>query len=116
MDAPGVPVLPAWGIYITGLQLAGCLGLSWLGSLLADVFDGRADPDTAMAGVSLALVSWSLARMVEPLPWLGWLAMVFVVWGGRQRKRYHVGCGLTESIPSPEANRESVACDTSTDR
>ncbi len=82
MDARGVPVLPAWGIYIIGLQLAGCLGLSWLGSLLAEVFDGRADLDAAMAGVSLALVPWSLARMVEPVPWLGWLSMVFVVWGG----------------------------------
>ncbi|MEX0732310.1 MAG: Yip1 family protein [Aquisalimonadaceae bacterium] len=82
IPAAGVPSLPAWGIYLFGVSLAGTLAMAWLGTMLAEVFDGRADFDAAMAGVSLVLVPWALARIIAPVPWLGWLAIALVGWGG----------------------------------
>jgi len=79
--AQGVPHLPAWGVYVAGLQISAVLGLAWLGSLLAEAFDGRMDFNASLLGVSLALMPWTLARMLEPLPVLGWLALPMALYG-----------------------------------
>lgn len=76
----GWPVLQRWALYIALTTLAASLALALVASLLADAFDGRADPDAAMATVAVAMMPLAAARIVSALPMGVWLSLALLAW------------------------------------
>ncbi len=77
----GVPQLWAYGIYSGLLMLVAALGIAWLGSLLAEAFDGRRDMEAALVAAALAFIPWGLAKFLRDWPGGAWLAWLAVLWG-----------------------------------
>ncbi|WP_026332080.1 YIP1 family protein [Thioalkalivibrio sp. ALE16] len=80
-----MPGVWGFGAYSVLAMSIGVLGLAWSAHYLAELFQGRGDPDRAMLAVSIGLLPAWLGKVAAAFPWpwgngIGLLLILYSLW------------------------------------